>query len=319
MKAIFYILFFLSTVTIAQQTTQFTQFTFNKYSYNPAAVGCNINAGLEAITGVRKQWVGFENAPATNFVSANYTFKPKRSYKRWHNTGIYIANDKAGIFQNTVIYGSYTLHLPLTNKLNMSVGVFAGVRRFALSKSSISPNDPVNAVSSTFVWGYPDVIPGIRLYNRKSFFDLSVQQITKTRQVQGDNQIGHKSVLTPNVYISLGRKFNLDNGFIVVPAINVHGTTSTAIPSAELNVMAYYRTRIGIGGSIRNSDFVSAIFQIRFLKNVTAGFAYDYSTNKMNSAYTNTVEFMIGITPMMTSLEDKRGKHNVAQCPDFDF
>jgi len=318
MKNLFYILLLFSTACIAQQTSQFTQFTFNKYGNNPAAAGCNINAGLEAITGIRKQWVGFGNAPASNFVSANYTFKPQRSYKRWHNAGIYIANDKAGIFQNTGIYGSYTLHLPLTNKLTMSVGVFAGVRRFALFKGGISAADPVNGASSTFVLAYPDIIPGIRLYSKKSFFDISIQQITKSRQVQGNKQIGNKSLLYPTIYMSLGRKFNLDNGFIVVPAVNVHGTV-TGIPSAEINFMAYYRTRIGIGATVRNSDFVSAIFQIRFLKNVTAGFAYDYSINRFKSAYANTLEFMIGITPMMASLEDKRGKRNVAQCPNFDF
>lgn len=318
MKHLIYIILFFSAACFAQQTAQFTQFTFNKYGYNPAAAGTNINGGLEVITGARKQWIGYPNAPATNFFSANYTFKPERSYKRWHNAGVYLVNDKSGIFQSFSIYGSYTLHLPLTNKLNMSVGIFAGVRRFSIAKGAISEFDPVYAASSSYFLAYPDFIPGIRLYNKKMFFDISVQQTYKNRQVQGDKQIGNKSVLTPHAYISLGRKINYNNGFTVVPAVNIHGTF-TGIPSAEINLMAYYRSRIGLGASIRSANTACAILQVRIFKNMTAGFAYDYTINKFNSAYANTLEFMVGITPMLTSLIDKKGNHNVAKCPNFDF
>src|ERR1700752_1593608 len=106
MKVIVYLLMFFSFVAFSQQTSQFTQFTFNKYGYNPAAAGTNINAKLETICGVRRQWVGFHGGPFSNFFSMNYTFKPERSYKRWHNAGVYIANDNAGVFQNYSMYGS---------------------------------------------------------------------------------------------------------------------------------------------------------------------------------------------------------------------
>lgn len=317
-KLIVMTLLWVALSGLAQQTTQFTQFTFNRYGYNPAAAGTNINAGLEAISGIRKQWVGFSNAPASSFVSATYTFKPQRSYRRWHNAGVYVINDKAGLFQNTGVYGSYTLHLPLTNKWYMAFGVMAGLRRFSLVRSAIAPADPVYASSADAVLAYPDIIPGIRLYTRKFFFDASLQQLSVPRQAQGGKQIGSRSVLPPHTYLSVGRRFVPHPDYIVVPALNVHGTF-TAVPSVEANCMVYYRTRVGLGATVRNRDFVSGILQVRFFKNLTAGFAYDLSVNKFAAAYANTLELMIGLTPMMTSLEDRRGKHAVAQCPDFDY
>ena len=302
-----------------QQTGQYTQFTFNKYGYNPAAAGSNINANLEAIVGIRKQWIGFDRAPASNFVSANYTIKPKRSYKRWHNVGLYIAQEKAGIYHNDGIYGSYTLHLPISKKYNMSFGIFAGVRKFSILRNYISLDDPVyKATYSGAFYAYPDFIPGIRLYSKKTFFDVSVQQLYKNRQVQGDKQIGNKSQLTPQIYMSYGRKFYLDNGFTIVPAVNVHSSV-LYFPSVEINAMAYYRKRIGIGATIRNKSFVSAIVQIRFLKNLTAGFAYDYSINRIHSAATNSLEFMIGLTPLFSGMVGDKSSNNVAKCPTFDF
>lgn len=319
MKYLVYIILFFCLKSFAQQTGQYTQFTFNKYGYNPAAAGTNINAKLEIILGTRKQWVGFEHAPNTNFVSVNYTIKPERSYKRWHNVGVYVSKEKAGIFRNEGYYLSYTLHLPLTNKYNMSFGVFAGVRNLAMDRNVISKSDPVYGVSyPNYFFAYPDFIPGIRIYSKKMFFDVSVQQVFKTRQTQGSKQIGNKSLLVPQLYVSYGKKFFLDNGLTVVPAINLH-SSFTNIPSIEINTMVYYRKRIGVGATIRNKDFISGIFQVRLIKNITAGFSYDYSINRMNSVAPNSLEFMIGLTPMMSSMGADKGNHSVAKCPNFDF
>lgn len=317
MKYLFYIFFSLSIGLYAQQTTQFTQFTFNKYGYNPAAAGTNINSKIEAIGGIRKQWVGMGRAPASNFFSVSYTFKPERSYKRWHNAGVYVSNDSYGLFQNFGIYGSYTLHLPVNKRTTISFGLFAGARRFSFSKSSLSSDDPVRMNSAIYFWTYPDVIPGFRIYNKKMFFDVSIQQIYKNQQAQANKQIGNKSKLSQTVYISFGRRFFFDNYFVVVPAFNLK-STYTGLPSAEFNLMAYYKKRIGVGASVRDKNFISGILQLRVFKNSTVGFAYDYSLNKISSVSPHSVEIMFGITPMMM-LEGDKMKNSVAKCPTFDF
>jgi len=317
MRNVFFILMLCSVVVFSQQTTQFTQFTFNKYGYNPAAAGSNINAKLETICGVRRQWIGFHNGPFSNFFSSNYTFKPERSYKRWHNAGVYISNDNAGIFQNYGIYGSYTIHIPLNNKYTASFGVFAGIRRFGIVSKTMDPADPVVKSTADAVWGYPDFIPGLRLYNKRMFFDVSVQQIYKNEQAQGGKQIGGPSYLANQVYISYGRRFFLENNFVLVPAVNIH-SSYTHLPSVEFNFMAYYNRRIGLGASVRGKNFVSGILQLRLIKNSTIGFAYDYSITPVNSAAPHTVEIMFGITPFM-KLEGDRMKNSVARCPSFDY
>jgi type IX secretion system PorP/SprF family membrane protein len=319
MRYLAYIILFFCLKSLSQQTGQYTQFIFNKYGYNPAAAGTNINGKLEVIVGTRKQWIGFQHSPSTNFMSINYTIKPERSYKRWHNVGFYMTKERAGIFRNEGYYLSYTLHLPITKKYNMSFGVFAGVRNLAMDRDVISMADPVYSVSYPgYFFVYPDFIPGIRIYSKKIFFDVSVQQLYKNRQVQGNKQIGNKSLLAPQIYISMGKKFFLDNGLTVVPAVNIH-SSFTNIPSAEINMMAYYKKRIGFGATIRNKDFISGIFQIRLIKNVTAGFSYDYSINRMNSTAPHSIEFMIGLTPMMSSMGTEKANHSVAKCPTFDF
>ncbi len=303
---------------LAQQTPQFTQFTFNKSGYNPSNSGSNINAGFELISGVRQQWVGFEGAPHTNFFSGNYTIKPTRSYKRWHNIGAYVSQDIAGIFQNTSLYASYTLHLPLFHEYVLSFGLRVGMRQFGFAKSAIDVNDPITKKSSNLITTYPDFVPGLRFKTRKMIYDIALFQFYKNRQTQGDKQIGNKSILTPQIYATVSSKFKLNNNIVFVPALNVH-SSFTFIPSAEINLMVYLYKRIGIGSSVRNKSFVSGILQVRMLKNLTIGVAYDYSVNKINAKAPHTYEIMLGLTPLFNELLDVKSKHNVAQCPVFDF
>lgn len=310
-----FIIFFYSVG--AQQTSQYTQFTLNKYGYNPAAAGTNINGKFEIICGNKKQWIGFDRAPASNFFSGNYTFKPKRSYKRWHNAGIYMNNERYGMFQNFSIYGSYTLHLPLSKKLTASFGTFLGARRFSVMKSFIPEGDPVKTNSDVFLWAYPDVIPGFRLYSKKMFLDISVHQIYKNKQTQNDRQIGNQSKLKQQIYVSYGQRIFFDNGYTIVPAINLH-SGYTSLPSIEFNLMAYYKKRIGAGVGIRGKNFGYAVLQLKVFKTSMIGMAYEYSINRLNSGAPNSFEIMYGITPFM-NLEADKIKNSVAKCPTFDF
>ncbi len=313
-----YLFCVLCVVLTAQQTPQFTQFTFNKSGYNPAASGSNINAGYEIISGTRQQWVGFEGAPKTSFFSANYTFKPERSYKRWHNAGLYVSQDIMGLFSTTSIHGSYTLHLPVLKQYVLSFGIYAGIKQFGFGKTAIDKNDPVYTKSSQLFLAYPDFIPGIRFKNRKFIIDVSLFHAYKFRRAQGDKQIGNKSLLVPQLYASYTRKIMLENQVAIVPSVNIH-SGFTSIPSAELNVMVYFAKRVGIGSTIRNINSLSGILQVRFAKNITIGVAYDYTLSKLTNTAPHTYEIMLGITPLFQELLDGKPRNSIAKCPVLDF
>ncbi len=319
MKAYFtYLCCLLCAVSIAQQTPQFTQFTFNKSGYNPAASGSNINAGYEIISGTRQQWVGFEGAPKTSFFSGNYTFKPERSYKRWHNAGLYVSQDVMGVFSTTSLHGSYTLHLPVLKQYVLSFGIYAGIKQFGFGKGTVDRNDPIYAKSSQLFLAYPDFIPGMRFKNRKFIVDVSVFNLYKFRRAQGDKQIGNKSILVPQLYVSYTRKITLENQVVIVPSVNLH-SGFTSIPSAEFNLMAYFVKRVGIGASIRNLNFISGVLHLRLKKNITVGLAYDYSLNRISATAPHSYEIMFGITPLFQELLDGKPKRGIAKCPILDF
>lgn len=303
----------------AQQLPHYTQFLFNKGGYNPAANGTSLLQNYDVVFGARSQWIGVRGNPTTIFLNANYTFIPQRAYKNWHNVGVYFDSDQAASFIHNSVYLSYAFHMLLNKKTVMSVGVHAGMKQFLLSRNSLDRNDPAIAKSSGNVFAVPDIIPGMRIYNKKFFFDLSLWHVTKLRQKGIGGQIGSPSVLVPHYYLGVGKRFMLRDYNNIVVAANLYSPV-TALPSAEINVMSYWGQRFALGMSVRNVDFVCAIFQIRALNSLVFGFAYDLSINRMIKAAPHTGEIMIGISPIFGNKPpERRDNSRIANCPDLGF
>ncbi len=298
----------------AQQFPQYTQFIFNKIGYNPAASGTSINAPYELIFGARTQWIGFSNNPKSAFVSFNYNFVPKRGYTKWHNAGIYVDQDQAGNFVHNDIWLSYTFHLLMTKKTIISFGIFAGVKQFKLTKRNLDVNDPAVAGSSGSLWAYPDVVPGIRITNKKFFMDLCFQQVSLFKQAGLGGEIGSPSKLIPHYNFSIGKKFKINDFDKVMVAVNVHSSILSA-PSIELNIINYYNKRFALGASLRSKNFIAAIFQFRMLDNLNVGLAYDLSINKVFRGSPNTAEVMVSFSPLFGGeMTEKTTRRNVADC-----
>jgi len=285
---------------------------------NPAASGLNINQKINYVFGANRQWIGFDNSPKATFANFSYTIRPPRSYSYWQNVGCLVERDQSGIISNNSFYLSYTIHLLLRKNLIASFGVYGGVREFYLSPGIIDSNDPIarNGTFKTIV--YPDLIPGIRISNKKFFFDVSARQISVTQQQDFKGKhLGGPSKLNPTFFVSYGQVFSLNEYMIMLPSVAVNMALVSA-PSINPTLMFYYGNRFGFGASMRNTSFLSGIFQVRVLENLSVGLTYSYSTNKVGAAARNSYEIMIGIAPM--GLGGKYvGGRSVAKCPALDF
>ena len=319
MKKYFLHIFCLSCLSLsAQQTPSYTQFVLNQYALNPAVAGTNI--GLEGTVGTRAQWIGMPNAPVTSFAGVTYGWRKNFSYRGHHGVGFYAEDDRQGMYSSKSAYGSYSYHLRIFTGLNIGAGIAVGVRRMGLNQLLYDGTDPALNFQKAYGLLYPDVIPGMRFYTKKLFFDVSVRQLYVNRIKQGAFKIGSGgSKLEPTLIFSVKRKFVLGNSsWILVPAAMVQYTIKNT-PYIQGNCMLFYHKKVGVGASVRGTSFASAILQVKFLKNLIAGIAYDYPINKLRAAGANSFEIMINFVPGGIDDEGNRPRVNVAQCPDFDF
>ena len=105
------IAFLFALSSFAQQDQQYTQFMYNKLSYNPAYAG---SMGLICATAItRNQWLGLEGAPNTQLISLDASFYERRiglgvNLVR-HNIGISDRYDFDAAYANPVSYTHLTL------------------------------------------------------------------------------------------------------------------------------------------------------------------------------------------------------------------
>jgi type IX secretion system PorP/SprF family membrane protein len=267
---------------------------------------------------MNRQWLGFENAPKTNFLNFSYTIRPPRGYKYWQNGGIYYDSEDAGLTGSSGIYGTYALHLLLHKTTTLSFGVFAGARLYNRSLFGFDANDPAVQKSVSSLWVYPDIIPGIRLTNRHYYFGMSMRQMTigSLKGYKG-RRIGSPSILNPNLFIEAGKTIEVAEQVLMMPSMAIN-IPLIAPPTLDATLMFYMANRVGLGAAIRNTNFISGIFQIRFLQNMTAGFAYSYPINRTRYVAGSSFEVMVGIIP--TGMSNKLvGIGSIARCPNLSY
>ncbi len=298
----------------AQQTPQYTQYMLNNYGMNPAACGLSKNK-IEALLGVRRQWVGFENMPVTSFLNVNTYFGRKAGAQRgWHGVGAYWQGDRLGVIIKTDdFYGSYTYHMRLTRAGIISFGLAAGARRYGFRITDL--NDPV--LSSKNIWLYPDFIPGIKYHTSKWTFDLSAKQLYKFRVKQGGSMVGSPSKLPPHVYFTATRKWWARKDLLIIQSVHLKYDFAS-LPSLDYNMLAHLNKNFAVGMSYRHLDAVAAIVQFRFDK-LVIGVAYDYTIAPYRIGFANSQELMLGIAPSPFSEGGGTGFYRTAECPTFQY
>jgi type IX secretion system PorP/SprF family membrane protein len=116
----------LTSITIlAQQTPLSENYFMDKYSLSPSYAG-NFNPRY-LIMGYRSDWSGIDGGPKTLRISYNDSFMEKSGY------GGKIVYDKAGIFSQLYIIGSYSYNLQINNDHHIMFGLSAGIYKNRLN------------------------------------------------------------------------------------------------------------------------------------------------------------------------------------------
>lgn len=319
LKHVVYIMVLLTCLSPlkAQQTLMYTQYTFNKAGLNPAASGTDLNQEMYYVFGVGRPYYGLSGSPKQTFVNFSYTIREPRSISFWQNIGIYVEDEESGLFSQNNFYAGYTMHRLLRKKILFSWGIYAGFRRIGRSTGGFDSNDP--AVSKTTdLLLYPDLLPGVRVASQKFFAGLSLKQvsITSLRDFKG-RKIGSPSRLTPTLYAEYGQKIPLMANVLFMPSVAVNAPI-IGPPLIDATALFYLYNRVGLGVGMRGTSLVNGILQIRFLKNLCAGFAYGYAVGNMRYAQSQTFEIMVGVTPVGMDVK-VTGQHSIARCPDLQF
>ena len=238
-KYIYIYLLFCAVQLNAQQLPQYSNYMLNGYVMNPAMGGSN--PYFEAKSDNRYQWVGITDAPRTYILSVN---GPTKSLKM--GFGGILFNDLVGPTRRTGASFSYAYHLKVTEKINGSFGISAGILQFAVDASKISLHDPNDNTIGSYNQSVilPDFGAGAYLYSadKKWYVGVSMPQILQNQIKFFDHTTANSSRLASHAYFTSAYILSVGNGIQLEPSVCLKYVKPTPT-QFDLGLRAIYKEK----------------------------------------------------------------------------
>ena len=305
---------------LAQEMPVYTQYIFNSYLLNPAVTG--IDNYIDTKLGYRNQWKGLEGAPVTQYFSIHapigqdfvqgsvnsfggdgdnpmsrsyvYTYRAAEPH---HGIGINGMIDKAGLLKQTKVNLTYAYHIGLSETMNLSLGLSAGLKYFNLDQKAMQVDDESDFLlssSSTNNRISAELGAGIWLYGARYFLGISGMSLGGRFIPMNDAKRSGADKMQPSFYLTTGYKFFAGEDFGIIPSVLVK--YNSAIPTIiDGNLKVAFRDRVWLGGGFRSYDSFSALagFNVSHLLNLS--YSYDFTSSNLNTISNGTHEIVLGI------------------------
>ena len=303
MKRIFIALLFCCfyVVSNAQQDPQYTQWLFDKISFNPAAAGLSNMHCISAFA--RDQWDGFSGDPKTFML--NYEGYHEKAFG---GIGFTLYGETLGLETNTVVKFDYAYNVPMSNGDRFNVGVGLGYfsKRLGNNWIAIDPvsSDPVipNNESSA---GAFDLGFGVMYQRTNEFYaGLSMTHLTGADLSQLSIE------LSRHLYFMGGYNVPLGSQDLVLRT-NVLAKTdfNSSIFDINANVMYSMDANTGFWGgvSFRPGDALAPMvgFEMSWMgiggasgrdqipQKIMVGYSYDVTTSEIKNYSDGSHELFI--------------------------
>ena len=285
-----------SSVLMAQQDPQFTQFMHSKLIYNPGYAGTS-NAICANVL-YRKQWVNFPGAPSTGLLSADMRVIPALG------VGINFMNDAIGADKTNFFRVAAAYNKEMMGG-TLGAGIDVGILQKSINNNWIAPepgkadsyipgysatsggtaNPGLNKVTYDLGFGLYFHIPG-KMYVGLSSTHLPAQTL------KGGDKITFE--MARHYYVIGGYTFPINPRNDV--SANVKVKSDAATTQLDVNLTYEYDKFIWLGVTYRMEDAIAPMLGARLLKDksLKIGYSYDLPMSKIKGHTSGTHEIMLG-------------------------
>jgi len=276
-------------VTYAQQDPAITHGMYSKMSFNPGATGSE--KGICGSLIYRNQWDKVNGAPNTVFFNVEANMD---RFVRNLGLGVSVIHDAIGFNRQNTAHLNVSYKIKLPNSDFISVGVGAGIVNMGLSPTWVQPQPGV--VDALLPLGFSatnlDLNFGIFYKSQKNFY-AGISSTHLSESILAD---GASALLTYNVarhYYLMGgwRKNQLFGNFDL--DLNTLVRTDANKYSADFSARLFYNNQFYGGLGYRTSDAVLIMLGMEVIPNLTIGYSYDLTTNRLASISWGTHEIML--------------------------
>lgn len=270
----------------AQNDAKLSIFNYNPLFYNPAFAGSA--DGLNIVGMYSSQWVGFDGAPKTQYLSADTKSLEKIGY------GISLYNDVIGPKKEYNIEGNFAYYIKLDRKYKLVLGVKGGINSYSIDKNNLDIYEPGEMIDNfgTDSKTSPVFGVGANFYSDKFYIGISSPNIIQT------NYSSSGTILTQRknyYYTNFGYQFEIERDITLTPALLgriTAGAPISVLTSLNLN----WRNKYLASVNFDYNSSVGAFLGIQLIDDLKVGYAYDISTNKFSNYNNGSHTFFISYT-----------------------
>jgi len=279
-----------SLTSKAQQDPMYTQYMFNTQTINPAYAGTWESLGFMVLG--RNQWTGWDGAPQT------YTFTMQAPLKNERVAlGLSLINDKVGYEKRTYLFADYSYLVPITEKVNLRLGLKGGFTNYSHNLQDhniLDPNDPAftGEIAHSFK---PNFGVGAFLYSKKAYVGLSIPKVVNssfdltTENFTIESEIRHYFLIAGAVF-DLGENVKFKPTALAKASFSAETGTPLQL---DFSGNFLIKEKLWLGAMYRTGSSYGFIAQFMFADKLRVGYAIDFSTNNMKYYNNGTHEVMI--------------------------
>lgn len=310
MRTQLYLLFsccaFLNT-SIAQQIPQYTQWSSHQFALNPAHAG--IKTCIDIHTLFRTQWLGFEGAPKSGFLTLSAPIKTKRKQylSARQGIGLRFETDQIGQFNTNRLNVAYAGHFNFTRDTRLSLGLYGGIIQMGYDPSSsvsISP-DPAVLQEASFI--SPDASFGAWWNGENYYFGLVVQNLIRYKWVD----LGTDSRYRLHTIFNAGYRLGINDRISITPAALVKIPPRGPL-AMDIQILADFSNKFNFGLGYRNTDALLFFAGFKINQRFSIQYSFDYTLSAIRTASSNTHEISLSFSAC------KPQNTSTSRCPLFE-
>ena len=273
----------------SQQLPLYSQYMFNKMLINPGVTGSENSTTINLTA--RQQWVGIDNAPSTQVLSANTLLKNGTM-----GVGGMIYSDRFGSESRIGIQANYAYIISINNDTKLNFGLAFQMFQYQLDYTemvAIDVSDPiVNGYSKETCW-LPESDFGIYLYNPDYYIGLSANQMIEL-PVKIASQEVELNRLARHYNFMGGYKFQLNGEFALEPSLLVKSTFKNPV-QLDINAKTIYKKDYWLGLSYRTDGAIVTMLGLSY-EMIDFGLAIDFATSQISPYQNGSYEIFVSYT-----------------------
>jgi type IX secretion system PorP/SprF family membrane protein len=288
-----------------QQLPIYSQYLYNKFLINPAVAGSDGYTSINLTA--REQWVGYSGAPRTFSVSAQtrilkqrFSIKPsgrKNVYRPGSDgrvgVGGYIFSDRNGLIQRTGFQTSYSYHIWLDQRTQLSMGLALTGYHFKINENDIlfeDPNEPWMTNDLRRGIFVPDVNYGVHIMNPNYTAGFSIEQLFQSFGKFGNEAYGN---FTMQRHYCVFANYVFETGLYseFQPSLLVRMSEQLK-PQADIGFTYIFRKEFWSGITYRTGAAVIANLGFQY-DNFFFGYSFDFTTQEIQNMTYGTHEITL--------------------------